>query len=214
MKSDGARRLATSGSELREALFDEVGGDALVAEVLGEFSGGIVEGGGDRCLLARGDHVAGRGERVYKVYEGRHREVGEFADEVVLSALEDEAAVVDDRVKDAADTPVLIDVGRLVDGLEVDLDVEALSFEDEHVGIEFLHGVGLDPEHFGAPTLVQLEHLLLGGLSRCLTSPGFEHQHSTEMIDAYHCDGGVGAHSFEGVGAFLFAGRVQKPVNI
>jgi hypothetical protein len=34
------------------------------------------------------------------------------------------------------------------------------------------------------------------------------------MIDAYHGDGGVGAHAFEGVGAFLFAGRVKKGKNV
>jgi len=55
---------------LGQALFDEVGGDALFAEVFGEFGGGVIESGGDGGLLARGDHVAGRGERVYKVYEG------------------------------------------------------------------------------------------------------------------------------------------------
>lgn len=216
MASEKWRRdgLAAGRGELSQALFDEIGGDALVAEVLGEFGSGVVDGGWNRCLLARGDHVAGRGERIDQIDEGRHGKVGEFADEVVLGALENETAVVDDGVQNTSDPPVFVYIGGLVDGLEVDLDVEALSFEDEHVGIEFLHGVGLDPEHFGAPPLVEFEHLLLGGLSRCLTSPGFKYQHSTEVIDPDHSDGRVGAHAFEGIGAFLFTGRVQKPVNI
>jgi len=214
VKSGGANELAAGRGELREALFDEIRGDALIAEVLGEFGGGVAGGGRDGRLLARGDHMAGRSEGVHEIDEGRHGEVGEFADEVVLGALEDKTAMVDDRVEDAADAPVFVYVGGLVDGVEVDLDLEALGFEDEHVGIEFLHGVCLNAKDLGAPALVQLEHLLLGGFCGGFAAPGFEHQHSTEMIDAYHGDGGVGAHSFERVGAFLFACWVQKPVNI
>lgn len=186
----------------------------MVAEVLGEFGGGVIDGGWNCGLLAWGDHMAGRGERVYEVYEGRHGKVGELADEVVLGTLEDEAAMVDDGVQNASDPPVLIDVGGLVDGLEVDLDLKALSFEDEHVGVEFLHGIRLNAKNLGAPPLIQLEHFLLGGFGRGFTAPGFEDEHTAEMIDPDDGDGSIGAYSFEGIGAFLFAGWVQKPVNV
>ena len=43
VKSGDGGELAAGRGELSQALFDEVGGDALVAEVLGEFGGGVVD---------------------------------------------------------------------------------------------------------------------------------------------------------------------------
>ena len=133
---------------------------------------------------------------------------------IVLIGEQEQPTMVEKRVENSTNPPMFVDVGGLSNGHEVDTDVLALGFKEEHVGIEFLHRVGFAPEHFGVPAIVEVEDLFGGGGGGGFRSPRLQHDDSLEWIHPNDRDRGVGAHFFEFVGTLLFAGRVQKTVHI